>query len=166
MKTKKTITAAQFRKRYVKKLLPSGVTKRTEQQEQAALCKWLKGKYPNVLYTVDLGGIPLTKTQRAIHQTRAKRGHPDLLFQQWYGDRFCGLAIEFKRTGVKVLNLKNQPKNEHIIEQLAYLISLQERCYFAVFVSGLENAKKVIDCYLEGRNLEMLNNIIYPKIKT
>src|SRR6056300_761058 len=91
---KKIITARSFQNQYRKKL--------TEEQEQSILCKWIKVNYPDVLFTVDLGGIKLSQHQKRIMGTRCKKGHPDLMIQEWYKDKFCGLAIEFKRTGVKV----------------------------------------------------------------
>lgn len=161
----KRMNSKDFRAKYVKpkRVKPLGSCVPTEEQEQFALCEWVKHKYPNVLYTVDLGGVRLTPAQLGIMKTRSKRGHPDLMFQEWYKDKYCGLAIEFKRKGVKVLNKKGEPKDEHISQQLNYLNELSNRCWFAVFVSGLENAKTVIDSYMEGKDLKELNDIIYPK---
>ena len=50
--------------------------------EQGQLITWVKLIYPKALFTVDLGGLSLTKTQRIIHSQRAKRGHSDLMFQE------------------------------------------------------------------------------------
>ena len=154
-------TSAQYKK--VKK--KSG--RLTEDQEQAILCKWIKANYPSILYTVDLGGIRLTAGQRVIMKSRAKRGHPDLMFQEWFLDKYCGLAIEFKRTGEKVAKLDGTlRKNKHLEEQLEYLTGLKERYYIAGFVIGPEDAKKVISAYLEAgpNSLEIINKYIYPKI--
>jgi len=160
------MTAKQFRKKYVKKGL-------TEDQEQRKLCIWIKENYPNVLYTVDLGGIKLQPQQKSIMKTRAKRGHPDLMFQEWYKDKYCGLAIEFKRTGVFVTYQTPKAKkglfkadNDHLMEQLNYIVSLKEREWLAGFVCGLENAKKVIAAYMEAgpNSLGIINQFIYPKI--
>ena len=144
----------------------------TEDQEQRKLCKWIKANYPNVLYTIDLGGMALTKRQRIVHNTRCKRGHPDMMFQEWYKDKYCGLAIEFKRTGEyityqigpKVGQFKND--NGHLMEQLNYIVSLKDREWLAGFVIGLEDAKKVIASYMEAgpNSLAIINKLIYPKI--
>lgn len=160
MKRKKIITAKQFKQQFKKKAL-------TEDQEQAILCKWIKQNYPNILYTVDLAGIRLQQYQKSIMKSRAKRGHPDLMFQEWFKDKYCGLAIEFKRTG-EVVSKKDGTlrKNDHLSEQLAYLIGLKERYYVAGFVCGLENAKKVITAYLEAdsNSIETINKYMYPKM--
>ena len=127
----------------------------------------MKIKYPNVLYTVDLGGIRLQKHQRRIMSTRSRKGHPDLILQEWFLDKYCGLAIEFKKTGVKVSKLDGTlRKDKHLEEQLQYLTALKERYYVAGFVCGLEDAKKVISAYLEANNnsLEIINKFIYPKM--
>ena len=138
----------------------------SEESEQAELCKWVKRTYPNVLYTVDLGGMKLTMYQRKIMTTRAKKGHPDLIFQEWFKDKFCGLAIEFKKTGVVVENKDGSLRScEHLESQLAYLLALRERCYVAVFCCGLQAAKAVIAAYLEGgeNSINIINQFAYPK---
>jgi len=143
--------------------------KLTEEQEQSQLIKYVKLKYPNVLFTVDLGGLNLNKSQRRIHAQRAKRGHPDLMFQEWFGDTWCGLAIELKRKDVKVVyaNGDFKYKDSHLVEQLEYLNDLKARCWFACFCSGYEDARKVIDWYMEGNlaGLQKINNVIYPKME-
>jgi hypothetical protein len=154
---KKIITARSFQNQYRKKL--------TEEQEQSILCKWIKVNYPDVLFTVDLGGIKLSQHQKRIMSTRCKKGHPDLMIQEWYKDKFCGLAIEFKRTGVKVSKADGTlRKDDHLKKQLSYIMALRSRCWLACFVSGVENAKEVIKLYLEGDSLEKINKKIYPKI--
>ena len=136
----------------------------SEDQEQALLCKWIKENYPDILYTVDLAGIKLNQHQKRIMSTRCKKGHPDLIIQEWYKDKYCGLAIEFKKTDVKVSKTDGTlRKNDHLQKQYNYLMALQSRCYFAVFVSGLDNAKEVIKTYLAGGDLKKLYKIIFPK---
>lgn len=155
------------RKRLTPKQTINKYFRRTEEQEQAELCKWLKLKYPNVLYTVDLGGIKLNQNQKCIMSTRARKGHPDLILQEWFLDKYCGLAIEFKRTGEVVSNKDGSlRKSDHLLRQLEYLIALKERYYIAGFVVGLEPAKKVISAYLSAgpTSLAIINNFIYPKI--
>jgi len=141
--------------------------KRTEEQEQTELCKWIKLKYPNILYTVDLGGIRLQPHQRGLMKTRARRGHPDLILQEWFLDKYCGLAIEFKKTGEKVCKLNGElKKNDHLEEQLEYILALRERYYIAGFVCGLDAAKIVISAYLEANStsLQTIDKHIYPPL--
>lgn len=160
-----------MKKRLTQKQIINKYFRKTEEQEQRELCKWLKAYYPDVLFTVDLGGMSLTKAQRIVHNTRCKRGHPDLMLQEWYKDKFCGLAIEFKRTGEEILykagNRKGTLKNnDHLKEQFDYLEELRARYWLSGFVVGLEAAKVVVKNYLEAgpNSLEIINKIIYPKI--
>lgn len=162
----KTINSETFRKKYAARVNTMGKVKKqpSELEEQTALIKWVKATYPNALFTVDLGGLNLSKTQRIVHTQRAKRGHPDLMFQEWFKDTYCGLAIEFKRTGVKVEKLCET--DAHFKEQLSYLFDLRQRCWCAVFVAGVENAKRVISAYMEAndKSIEIINKHGYPKI--
>lgn len=160
----KMVTAAQFQKKYAGRANIKGKVQRkpSETVEQGYLIQWVKANYPNALFTVDLGGLNLTKTQRIIHLQRAKRGHPDMMFQEWYKDTFCGLAIEFKRTGVNVPRMVLT--DEHLKEQLTYLIDLRERQWLAVFVAGIDNAKRVISAYMEANetSIETIKKYSYP----
>ena len=88
------------------------------------------------------------------------------MIQEWYKNKYCGLAIEFKRTGEKVSKADGTlRKNDHLKKQYDYLMALQNRDWLAVFVCGVENAKQVIKLYLEGAELEKINPFVYPKIK-
>lgn len=155
-----------------KKLMASK-SKSTEEQEQRNLCLWIKSTYPKALFTVDIAGLNLSKHQRRVHSTRCKRGVPDLMFQEWYGSKFCGLAIEFKKTGESVVYLigpnkgKFKSDNRHLSEQLEYIVDLKNRYWIAGFVCGIENAKKVISAYLEAgpKSISIMNKFIHPKIK-
>lgn len=165
----KRITSNQYRNKFIvkKRSKRKQTDGKSEEQEQAALCAWLKDKYPNVLYTVDLGGIRLSQNQKRIMSTRSRKGHPDLMFQEWFLDKYCGLAIEFKKTGVVVENKDGTlRKNKHLESQLSYLIALKERFHIAGFVCGIENAKAVISAYLEANSnsIATINKYIFPRI--
>ena len=158
-------TANEAKALFAKQKKPRNHALISEESEQAELCKWVKRTYPKVLFTVDLGGIKLTPYQRSIMSTRAARGHPDMLFQEWNGI-YCGLAIEFKKTGVAVANKDGTLRSDtHLSEQLDYLLALRERCYVAVFCCGLQAAKAVIAAYLEGgeNSINIINQFAYPK---
>ena len=79
MKKKKSLfTAKEFQDTFGKR--GKRIVKKGEEMQQAEVLQHVKTKYPNVLYTVDLGGVNLTPAQRKIHSTRCKRGHPDMIF--------------------------------------------------------------------------------------
>ncbi len=162
-KQPKIVTAADYQKKYAARTNTRGrvIRKPSESVEQGYLIQWVKANYPNICFTVDLAGLNLSKTQRAIYSQR-KRGHPDLMFQVWYKDDYCGLAIEFKKTGINV------PKmcltDEHFKEQLDYLLSLRNSRWLAVFVAGIDNARRVISAYMEANenSIETIKKHSYP----
>ena len=139
------------------------IVNKTEEMEQAELIKGIKQDYPNILYTVDLGGVYLTPKQRGIHKTRSRRGHPDLMFQEWFKDIFCGLAIEFKPITTK-LTMKIILADDHLSEQWEYIQLLRQRGHIAGFCSGKYFARKVLDAYLEAndRSLKIINHYLFP----
>ena len=169
MKKNKVIKAADFAAKY-RKSNNGSIKRATEESEQASLLEWFKLVYPDAFYTVDMGGVNLTPSQTKIHKTRCKRGHPDMMFQEWYKDLFCGLGIEFKRTG-EILNPSkfkgNSKSATHLREQLDYIMGLRARSWLAGFVVGRVNAEKVIKHYFEAgpNSLEIINKLIYPKMK-
>lgn len=128
----------------------------TEEQEQMQLIRWVKAQYPNLLFTADLGGVRVHRGIRnKVKAMRCKKGHPDLMFQKAKrgnsGIMYCGLAIEFKRTG-EVIQKKDGTlrKNTHLKEQHDYLLELQEEGWFACFAVGVLEAKEIIQTYLNN----------------
>ena len=115
---KKIMTAQEFREQFTKKPKRKKKVKlpvNTEEQDQTAICNYIKLRYPKILYTVDMAGIYIEDpAQRRIHKQRCKRGHPDMIIQEWLSDKYCGLAIELKRRDI-VINQKaidnSQPFN-------------------------------------------------------
>ena len=177
-KKKKTYTIQEFRKEQRLKQQPKKKNKtkmtaaqfvqqhggRSEAKEQAQLCQWVKLVYPKLLYTVDLAGLNLSPSQQKIYESRCKRGHPDLTYNEWYKDIYCALVIEFKKTGT-VINQHAIDNDKHLKEQFEYLMELRARGRLAVFVSGLENAKIVIKHYLEAgpMSLKIIEAHSWPK---
>ena len=145
----------------------------TEKQEQKQLLTWVKIKYPNLLYTEDLGGIKLTIGQaKQVKKSRARRGHPDLMFQKaftGYDGRidYCGLAIEFKRKSETIVKKDGElRKNEHLKEQYDYLMALRSEGWFACFAVGFLEAQKIIKAYVSN-NPSVLDSValdIFPSI--
>lgn len=164
-KKQSKFTAAQFRATFTKGKSGKAV-KRTEELEQSNICNWIKENYPKLLYTIDMGGVALNPSQLKIHSQRCKRGHPDMMIQEWYKDIFCGLAIEYKKTNV-LINETTISKSKHLREQEEYLAGLRSRGWMAFFVSGEENAKIVIKQYLEAglNSIGIINDYVYPKVK-
>lgn len=163
-KKKNKYTAAEYRQSFGKK--GNRIVKKSEEMEQAEICLWIKDNYPEALYTVDLAGIKLTPYQKGVMKTRCKKGHPDLMFQEWFQDLYCGLAIEYKKLGTP-LSMKKIEENDHLSNQWEYLQGLRSREYIAYFAVGPFNCKKIIKAYFEGteKSLDIMNHYGFPKMK-
>lgn len=150
----------------------------TEQELQAQVADYLRLRYPTVLFHSDYGsGIKLTIGQ-AIRQKRlngGRRSWPDMFIAETrcryikhgydkppkFGNYLCspvpaidvyvccGLFIELKRPGTRILTKKGMlVANEHIREQFDMLELLRKSGYAAEFACGFDEAKKIIDEYL------------------
>lgn len=64
---------------------------------------------------------------------------------------FHGLYIELKKDGTRLKKKNGDWANEHIAEQAEVLEKLRERGYCAEFAVGFEEAKRIIDEYLGGK---------------
>ena len=125
------------------------MAQKREENLQKAVCRYLKLKYPNVMFVSDAGGVRLTKGQAiSMKEMRSHRGWPDLFIAEPRGI-WNGLFIELKREGERVyLKDGSLSNNAHIQEQDAVLTELGFRGYKAVFAVGIDEAMKVIDDYL------------------
>lgn len=62
---------------------------------------------------------------------------------------WAGLYIELKKDGTRLKKKNGEWATEHIAEQAKVLDDLRKRGYCAEFAVGFEEAKKIIDTYLE-----------------
>jgi len=108
----------------------------TEAAVQAAVIKWIKIKYPKILYCASAGGLKTSYTQAArMKATGYRRGFPDLaIYEPCNG--FHGLFIELKKEG-------GYPSPE----QKAWIEELRKRGYSAFICTGFDEATRVIDNY-------------------
>lgn len=116
----------------------------TEAQEQAALIKWtqaVRGKYPELalLYHAPNEGKRSAITGARLKAQGMKKGFPDLFLPVARGGKH-GLFIEMKSR-----------KGRASPEQLWWLERLTAQGYAAVVCHGWEEAKEVIENYLEGK---------------
>lgn len=149
----------------------------SESQLQEQIATYLRLQYPDVLFHSDFGsGVKLTMGQAMAQkrQNGGRRAWPDMFIAQpkalvgnelekWNmfdsgarrdGERFrfaCGLFLEFKREGVKLVKQNGDWASEHIAEQAKMLVQLRRRGYCAEFAVGFEQAKKIINAYLGDR---------------
>lgn len=151
----------------------------TESDLQVQVAEYLTIQYPDVMFHSDFGsGIKLTPGQ-AVKQKRqngGRRAWPDMFIaepifeeatgaeatQRWFKAVLakneawmlphCGLFLELKKEGTRLKRKDGSWANEHIAEQSEALESLRQRGYCAEFAIGFDEAKKIIDEYLGGRN--------------
>ena len=119
-----------------------------EESIQLAVSKYLKLQYPNVIFTAESSGVRLTLGQavKAKKQRSPEKGLPDLMIFEAKGN-FKGLFIELKAKSpyLKSGELSSQ---EHIQQQNKVLERLTEKGYYATFATGFNEAKNIIDKYL------------------
>lgn len=121
-----------------------------EENLQIAVCNYLRLQYPSVIFTCDLAsGMRLTIGQAVkAKKMRSSRGYPDLFIAQPTQGK-CGLFIELKKSGTKLMNRKGEQATPHILEQETMLVNLSQLGYVAMFAIGFNEAKKIIDAYLK-----------------
>lgn len=140
----------------------------SEAELQQQVADYLRLQYPDVLFHSDFGsGTRLTKWQ-AIKQKRqngGRRGWPDMFIAEsktivWTMDenpkplkKQHGLFLELKKEGTRITKARHPDEwaSDHIAEQADMLCKLRKRGYRAEFAVGFDEAKKIIDYYLKGK---------------
>lgn len=123
--------------------------KMSERSLHKAVCDYLRYRYKTTMFNSDLSGATkLTMGQAvAMKSLRSQRGFPDLQIME-ARNGFHGLFIELKQEGIKLYNKLGLPATPHIGEQLYCLVDLRIRGYKAEFACGFDEAKNLIDDYL------------------
>ena len=131
-----------------------------EAELQQQVADYLRLQYPKVMFHSDFGsGIKLTMGQ-AIKQKRqngGRRAWPDMFIAEpaprcvdgsWKYN-WHGLFIELKKEGTRLKKKNGEWASPHIAEQNKVLDQLEDKGYMAEFAVGFDQAKEVIDNYLE-----------------
>jgi len=130
-----------------------------ESELQEAVARYIRLRYPDVLFHSDFGsGIKLTKGQamKQKRQNGGRRGWPDMfiaepkVWELYYVCNYYGLFLELKKEGTRLRKKDGSWATEHIAEQARILHALQDRGYKARFAVGFDEAKEIIDWYLGG----------------
>jgi hypothetical protein len=145
------LTPYQPRQRYIPKVV------KHEENLQRTVCHYLNLQYPRVIYRSDYAsGLHLTPNQARIHASmQSGRAFPDLFIYEpkfINGVQYCGLAIELKREGTRIILTTGPRKGHltsdpHIREQYLLLKELKARGYYATFAVGFDQAVATIDWY-------------------
>jgi hypothetical protein len=120
-----------------------------EKDLHRAVCTYLKMQYPNVMFNSDMSGIKLTMGQAVqAKKLRSNQGFPDIvIYEQRCG--YNALFIELKRDGERIYKKDGMLASPHLQEQYDCLCMLRERGYEAQFAIGFDQAREIIDQYLE-----------------
>lgn len=120
-----------------------------EQDLQTNICQYLKLQYPHVIFHSDFGsGTRLSYGQARRQKMQSwGRGMPDLAIYQPMSDMH-GLFLELKREGVRLKRKDGEWATTHVAEQADVLDRLRDLGYAAEFAVGFDQAKMMIDTYL------------------
>lgn len=116
---------------------------------QKSVCTYLNIQYPKTLYLSDtIASIKLSIPQAVRNKAIQKKGFkcPDLIVLQ-PSKKYKGLFIELKVES-PFKNDGSLKKNEHLEGQQNTIDQLNELGYFASFATGFNEAKEIIDLYL------------------
>lgn len=130
--------------------------KKEEFDLQCDVCRFIKIKYPDVLFRSDLAGIKMSIGQaRKIKRLLNTRAYPDLHILEpaiIRGVKYSGLCIEIKLNIEEIYKKDGELRiSKHIQEQHAMLLELRKRGYVADWGYGWENIIQKIDDYLRYR---------------
>ena len=116
---------------------------------QRQICAYLRVAYPDVLFMSDtIASVKLSEAQASRNKSIQKSGFktPDLIIFAPRGI-YHGLFIELKKESPYKLN-GDLKTNFHLQGQEETMLKLRSLGYFACFKWILEDAKEIIDWYL------------------
>jgi hypothetical protein len=114
--------------------------KEKELDIQKSFVKWLKYKYPKVLFSASAGGMHTSKSQAGKMKAAGyTKGCPDIMIFEPNG-QYCGLFIELKRKSGRA-----SP------EQITFIEGLKARGYRAAVCYGYEEITREVDEYFMTR---------------
>jgi hypothetical protein len=128
--------------------------KHPEYHLQAQICTYCDMQYPNLLYMSDtIASVNLNDRQAKRNSKIQKKGFkcPDLIIFEPKGI-YHGLFIELKVKSPFKLNGELK-KDIHLEGQAATIKALSAKGYCATFATGFDEAKQVIDNYMNDKRL-------------
>jgi hypothetical protein len=138
-----------------------------EESLHIAICRYLYGSHPEVIFNTDLSGIRLTMGQASkVKWMRSSNSFPDLFIIEKRGE-WAGLFIELKSRDAKLLRkdgfLCSDP---HLRDQNDMLNKLEDRGFLARFCQGYDQTVSFIEWYLSIEAFpEMPKDPPVPKYK-
>ena len=131
-----------------------------ESDLQVMVADYLRLRYPDVLFHSDFGsGVKLTVGQamKQKRQNGGRRAWPDMFIAEpaprcidgSWNHEWHGLFLELKKEGTRLKKKDGTWASDHIAEQAKMMVELEKRGYLAKFAVGFEEAKDIIDKYLQ-----------------
>ncbi|HRQ17749.1 MAG TPA: hypothetical protein PL085_11780 [Agriterribacter sp.] len=120
-----------------------------EETLQQSVVRYITLQYPDVIVRSDLSGIKLTIGQAVkVKKLQSSRAFPDVFIAE-PKNGYSGLFLELKKSFDEVYKKDGELRNvEHIQEQADMLHRLNCKGYCAMFATGFDDAKNIIDKYL------------------
>ena len=121
----------------------------TEEQIHLEICKYIKSRYPTILFTSESSGIRVFwKQAKKLKAMRSCAGLPDIMIFEPLKQK-AGMFLVVKKDGTKIYRKDGElRKDKHLNEQEEILHQLKQKGYYAEFVVGFSEAKRIIDWYL------------------
>jgi len=137
-----------------------------ERDLQTKVADYLRLQYPKAIFHSDYGsGVKLTVRQATIQkrQNGGRRGWPDMFIAEpsprcidgSWNNEWHGLFIELKKEGTRLKKKDGTWATDHIAEQAKMMVELEKRDYLAKFAVGFEEAKDIIDSYLNHMGMSL-----------
>ena len=119
-----------------------------EEKLLEAVCRYLRLKYPYVIYINEASGLRLPiGLAKKMKSMRYSDGLPDLVILI-PSKRFHGLALELKNSKGEYLRKDGKLRgSEHLIRQ-ATILNLLRRCGYAATFASKEDVYQIIDDYI------------------
>jgi hypothetical protein len=124
---------------------------RPEERLHFQISDYLKLQYPKIFFISEQSGLRVSVGLASkLKRTRSNHVHLDLYVLEPKG-KYHGLILELK---AKDIYQKKNPtlllKNEHLTDQKETIEKLNKKGYKAAFAVQFEEARKLIDDYLNG----------------
>jgi len=121
----------------------------TEEEIHIEICRYIKSRYPSILFTSENSGLRVFwKQAKMLKEMRSCSGLPDIMIFEPRKQK-AGMFLEVKKVGTKIYRKDGDlRKDKHLNNQENILHRLKQKGYFAEFVIGFDEAKVMIDWYL------------------
>lgn len=148
-----------------RKLFIGGKEPAKEYYLQKAISTYLQKFYPKAEFHVDLAGANMSVAARGMNKAvQKRRGWQDFRLYEFSGS-FCGLFLELKRysdkkgTLTKLHKRNGEWKTTHLQEQADCISRMRKRHRASGFVIGVHQALRIVDYYLNGDMVRLMEEL-------